>query len=186
MYLSDQEIRFALTHHQLSIDPLAQEHIQPVSVDLTLGDTYIVPQRGRLFELDDPDTWKDAGDIVPGMSQWRMRPGDFVLATTQEFVHFRSSIRGEHKERYDLWGQVHGKSTLGRLGLLVHVTAGVIDPGFHGKITLELANVGLNELILHQGMKICQITIARCGIVDHPYPRKTSKYQYQHDTTWAR
>lgn len=185
MYLSRKAIYRAIRYGQLNISPLNHDNIQPVSIDLTLGNEFLVPAKDQYVSIANPNSWKNADyDRVTGT--YELHPHEFVLATTEETIELRSFSRAEHSEAEDVWGQIHGKSTFGRLGLLVHVTAGVIDPGYMGKITLELANVGPYVITLVPGIPICQMTFATCEIVDTPYGSGESKYQRQEGTTWPR
>lgn len=194
MYLSDNEIDIAICEGRLVIDPFTEGSINPNSIDLRLGSTYTIPRKGAYFRIDDPNGWRNTPGLVQYHEEYILEPGAFVLGTTEELVEFvwgdtlhisRDTTgipKGENGD-YDLWGQVHGKSTFGRLGLMVHVTAGIIDTGFRGRITLELKNVGTHPLTLVSGVPICQLTVAKCGRVRKPYQ---GKYQDQETATWAR
>lgn len=140
------------------VEPAAPEAVQPASVDLTLGDDWFHRLRaGTVFLPEErPRYYSDASLIL--------YPGDFALAATAEFVHIAD----------EFVGRVEGKSTLARMGLIVHTTAGFIDPGFRGKITLELKNVGPCVLGLKPGMYICQLSVQRMERVDSVY---NGKYQ---------
>lgn len=161
--LSDVDIRKALESSRIVIDPVEDDQIQPASVDLRLGMNFLVPKsemeiffprmptafevmikpwennsfRYREFKLLEDDYY-----VLP--------PGGFVLAEVLEYVRIGDDLRGT----------IEGKSSLGRLGLFVHVTAGNIDPGWSGVLTLELLNVSTPSVpfALKRGMKICQIS----------------------------
>jgi dCTP deaminase len=166
--------------------------LNPVSVDLTLGEglRYCYENRDRLVHSH-PETaigdMYDGGEHVWVFSDGNARredletgvketwfvlsPGQFALGTTAETVKFSP----------EYGGQVHGKSTLGRNGLMVHVTAGLIDPGFRGQITLELFNCSPNPLVLKVGQPICQLQVYRLEQpVTRPY---NGHYQDQKGTT---
>lgn len=179
--LSDQDIAKEMRRRRIIIDPTPPAHRrQPASVDVTLGDTvrvYGPPRRAgarRVVRLDDiPDDLTDEVDIGEG---FRLRPGDFVLATTTEHVTLPGNV----------CGFLHGRSTLGRLGLLIHATAGLIDPGYAGRITLEVANIGELILELRAGDPIGQLTFERTSSpVSRPYGSDGlgSRYQHQSGTT---
>lgn len=134
--LSDWSIRRALESGALVIDPPpSDERIQPASVDLTLGDSFRCPYADHSFTVDD------------GI-YYTVVPGEVILATTAERVEIPSSMAA----------RVEGKSSFGRQFLMVHATAGFIDPGFKGQITLELANLSRVSIPLRVGEPICQIS----------------------------
>lgn len=160
--LTDKEIREILPSIVSGV--VEADQVQPVSFEVRLGDSFLLSRKKR---------WKEKR-FKAGL--FKLRPGAFALATTQEFVTIPN----------DIVAQVHGKSTLGRKGLLVHVTAGLLDPGFKGTITLELKNVSKRNIILHEGMRIAQLTFERLSSsVAIPYgdPRVNSHYQGQIGTT---
>jgi len=178
--LSDGTIRKLLHHDRLSIDPLDEDAIQPCSVDLRLDESF------QQFKLPPLDHYWPATDPFdpPAMEQVTsggciLGPGQFVLASTIERV----------KLPRDLVGHVDGKSSLGRLGLLIHATAGFIDPGFEGQITLELSNVSPFPIRLVVGMRICQVSFTYLDRpAERPYgsPGLNSKYQGQRGATASR
>src|ERR1035437_1385778 len=157
MILSDGDIRRRHEAFPL-ISPFVADNVQPASVDLTLDKVFLVP------DCPHPLTtiWDDGIDLndIPGTASERytkttqdayaLAPHTFVLGSTAEWVDIPS----------DLVASVEGKSSLARLGLFVHVTAGFIDPGFRGKITLELANFNERVIILRSGLRICQIAFS--------------------------
>lgn len=164
MILSDKDIAHRLAGRGLVIEPLdpALDQIQPASVDLRLGDVGF-----------------DNGPEWDGWIAYHLHPGQFTLASTLETVRIPS----------DLVAQVNGKSSLGRLGLSVHITAGFIDPGFEGQITLELHNCSNNVIILKPEMKICQLVLQKLlSPCERPYghPSRTSKYMNQTGPTKSR
>ena len=194
MFLSDRDIKKRLERGDLVIDPLddPETQIQPASIDLTLGNSFfwhgskVRMMGGAMLRLDAPDLethiqqysdWEhlseEAGRLLP--KEVMLRPREFCLATTKERV----------KIPPDLIGQLEGRSSLGRLGLLVHITAGLIDPGFEGQITLEIYNVSEFQIVLRPGMRISQLTLMRLSSpAERPYgPARGSKYQGQTGAT---
>lgn len=138
------------------VAPREPAAIQPASVDLTLSDDWFYRLRpGRVnIARERPEyEWQ------PSLA---LEPGEFALAATEEWVDIPP----------EFVGRVEGKSTLARMGLIVHTTAGFIDPGFHGNITLELCNVGPCTLVLEPGMYICQLSVARMERADGVYKGK--------------
>lgn len=164
MILNDKSIKNWSIEMDM-INPFVDENLQPASYDLTLGDSFIFPKYSEdIFEIDESDY------LI-------MQPNDFVLATTIETV----------KIPYDLVGRVEGKSSLGRVGLLTHITAGFIDPGFEGKITLELKNIGSKSIALKIGCAIAQICFEELDeICTTPYNADDNHYQHQDDVTPSR
>ena len=165
MILSDVSIREALASRQLIDPPPHEDRIQPASVDLRLGGEFEV------------DAWRKytmrEGEI------FFLPPGDFALAHTHETVRMPN----------DLAARVEGKSTFGRRGLLIHATAGFIDPGFRGQVTLELKNIGQSPIGIKVGEPIAQICFYQLTTaVERPYgdERLGSKYQDQTGATGAR
>lgn len=163
MILNDKSIRNWSIELDM-VSPFVDENLQPASYDLTLGDTYIYPK----YSNDIIDDGKEY-IIVP--------PNEFMLCTTVEKV----------KIPYDLVGRVEGKSSLGRIGLLTHITAGFIDPGFEGNITLELKNIGPKSIALKKGCNIAQICFEELDeICTTPYNAEDNHYQYQDDVAPSR
>ncbi len=159
MILSDREIRSFLLHKHVQIEPRPwDECIQPASVDLRLGSQFQVFRNHREGYID-PAEKQDLTEPYVAERFFMLHPGDFVLGATDEWVSITGSgVRiPEMGMTVGLAARVEGKSSLGRLGLLVHSTAGYIDPGFRGNITLELANVSRLPIRLTPGMRICQI-----------------------------
>lgn len=138
------------------VAPHGPAAIQPASVDLTLSEDWFYRLRpGRVAIARERPEYEWDPSLM-------LRPGEFALAATAEWVEIPP----------EFVGRVEGKSTLARMGLIVHTTAGFIDPGFHGKITLELCNVGPCTLVLEPGMYICQLSVARMERVDGVYKGK--------------
>ncbi len=177
MILSDYDIveRLGAKHEaeRLIIDPLDHSRIQPASVDLILGNRFI------LIDADERIMGRvNQGEaLIEDNQPFWVSPGDFLLATTKETV----TIPG------DLVGRVEGKSSLGRKGIVVHQTAGFIDPGFSGQITLEIVCVYPVPVSIRPGMAICQIAFQMLKTpCIRPYgPARGSHYQGQKGPTPA-
>lgn len=187
--LSDFEIRRASQDSWISVKPFREEHLNPVSLDLTLGDTYRIIRRDiKVIDTGMSDvrpnttyygrvpSWHPHTDEgVLHRDGYYLGPGDFILASTAERVELSPSIAA----------RVEGKSSLGRLGLAVHVTAGFIDPGFEGEITLEIANLGDATIVLYQGMRVAQIVFEPVTPPEKDYSA-TGRYQGQTGPTESR
>jgi dCTP deaminase len=166
MILSDRDIKARLRQGDLKISPLADEalQIQPASVDLRLANEFLVYKPGQITSLDprDPLTLTAATEriAVPEGNAFILHPGEFALGSTVERVAIPN----------DLVARVDGRSSLGRLAVVVHATAGFIDPGFTGQITLELSNIGRIAVQLYPGMRIAQISIQQLlSTAESPY-----------------
>lgn len=164
MMLSDREIRQRVEGGDIIVSPApADVAFQPASLDIRLGDVEKTPCNCAVCNAD-------------GETRWRIFPGDFLLGSTLEEVGLRS----------DVAARVEGKSSLGRLGLAVHITAGFIDPGFFGNITLEFKNMGNEEVMLRRGQYIAQLSFHQLtSPAQRPYgsPGLDSHYQHQMGTT---
>lgn len=181
MVLSDRSIKEALASGRLSIEPLDPEDIQPASVDVRLDRSFRVFKVSSRPYIDVREPMDDLTDevTIDDGRPFFIHPGEFVLASTIEVVTLPD----------DILAQVEGKSSLGRIGLLIHATAGFVDPGWTGKLTLELSNVAKMPIALHYGMKIGQLSFMRMSTpVDRPYgsPGLRSKYQGQMAPTPSR
>ena len=169
MILSDRELRHRLRDRSIVVEPLAdlELQLQPASIDLRLGRQFrrVVRASEEVEELPEGD------DFILG-------PGEFALGTTLERVSVPT----------DLVARVEGRSSIGRLAILVHATAGFIDPGFEGEITLELANLGPTPASLRVGSRVCQIVFhVLTSPVERPYgPARGSKYSDQRGPTPSR
>lgn len=177
--LSDTGIWDELAYSEFNVEPLTVEQVQPASIDLRLGSDFkkLVPDREwagpNRLEKRVIDT---ADDTEPKYEEFEadkvvLEPGDCVLGTTKEYVNLPPHLLGE----------VEGRSSVGRLFVEVHKTAGIIDPGFEGCITLEIENCGTNPVVLHKGQRVCQVVITRLNKpAKEPYGMKEdSKYQRQ-------
>ena len=181
MVLSDVSIREALDAGRIVIDPLGEGCIQPSSVDLHV-DRYFRLFRNhssRVIDVredqEDLTELVDIGDEDPLI----LHPGEFLLGSTSERVALPD----------DLVARLEGKSSLGRLGLLIHSTAGFVDAGWDGHLTLELSNVANLPITVYPGMKIGQISFLRMTTAaDQPYgtDELRSKYQGQRGPTPSR
>jgi dCTP deaminase len=177
--LSDRQIRnynIMEMQGQKLVDPLREDRIQPASVDLLLGYQFRVIEAAntKFVDLNDRSTYRDLTKAINVTDEFVLHPQEFVLATTQETVSLPSNMMA----------RVEGKSSLGRLGLIVHATAGFIDPGFSGQITLEMTNLLRVPIVLHPGQAICQISFSFMSQpVERPYD---GKYQGQRGVTESR
>jgi dCTP deaminase len=180
MIFSDRSIREAIEAGTIQIEPYESSFVQPSSVDLRVGDGFRVFVNHRYSEIDPRSPQDDLTSLVEvGDHPFMLHPGEFVLGSTLERVKL-----GE-----DVVARLEGKSSLGRLGLLIHSTAGFIDPGFEGHITLELSNVATLPIAIYPGMKIGQISFYQMTTAaEFPYgsPELGSKYQGQTGPTASR
>jgi len=179
--LSDREILTAVENGQVSIDPWDPQMLQPASVDVRLDRFFRVFANYRYSCIDPAQEQADLTHLVevPAGEPFVLHPGAFVLGSTHELISIGDSIAA----------RVEGKSSLGRLGLLTHATAGFIDPGFSGHITLELANVATLPITLWPGMKVGQLCFFEMSSpVLHPYGSEElgSHYQGQRGPTPSR
>jgi len=181
--LSDRTIREQLAAGRIVIDPLDESLIQPSSIDVRISSLFRVFRnhtRGIIDVKHDMVDLTELVEIPDGSDEpFMLHPGEFVLGSTLERIAVPD----------DLVGRVEGKSSLGRLGLLIHSTAGFIDAGFDGHITLELANVASLPITLYPGMKIGQVSFMMMTTpAERPYGSgaKGSKYQGQRGPTPSR
>ena len=181
MLLSDRDLRSELADGRLLVDPLDPSLIQPSSVDVRMDRMFRVFNNSRYTHIDpaqQQDELTEMVEVADG-DPFVLHPREFVLAATLE----RFALPD------DLAGRLEGKSSLGRLGLLTHSTAGFIDPGFDGHITLELSNVANLPITLWPGMKIGQLCLFRLSSpAENPYGSQAvgSKYQGQRGPTASR
>jgi dCTP deaminase len=181
MILSDRTIREQLAAGRIAIDPLDDSCIQPSSVDLRLDKLFRVFLNHTMSVID---VRRDLTDLTQEVEiaegdAFILHPGEFVLGSTAERVSLPD----------DIVARIEGKSSLGRLGLLIHSTAGFIDAGFSGHITLELSNVANLPITLYPGMKIGQVSFLQMTTpADVPYgsSKVGSKYQGQRGPTPSR
>ncbi len=176
--LSDRDIRSAIESGEVRIDPYDPRDLQPSSVDLHLDRSFRVFRNNRYAFIDVRSPQPDLTELlrVDDDEPFILHPGEFVLGQTVEWVELP----------IDLVARLEGKSSLGRLGLLIHSTAGYVDPGWRGNLTLELSNVANLPIALYYGMRIGQISFFRMSSpVDRPYGSAElgSKYQGQSEPT---
>jgi dCTP deaminase len=181
MVLSDRTIRAEIEAGRIAFDPFDPALIQPSSVDVRVDRQFRVFHNGRHPYIDVKREMEDLTELVevPGDEPFILHPGEFVLGQTLERVKLPN----------DMVARLEGKSSLGRLGLLIHSTAGFVDAGFEGNLTLELSNVANLPITIYHGMPIGQISFMRMdGPVEHAYgSRETgSKYQGQGEPTASR
>lgn len=181
MLLSDRDIRAEIAAGRLGVEPLLENLVQPSSIDVRLDGLFRVFDNSRYTHIDPAQRQDELTSLVePAAGEpFVLHPGEFVLGSTLEVCTLPD----------DLAGRLEGKSSLGRLGLLTHSTAGFIDPGFSGHITLELSNVANLPITLWPGMKIGQLCLFRLtSPAENPYGSAAvgSKYQGQRGPTPSR
>ena len=181
MLLSDRDIRKEIESGRVVIDPFESVMIQPSSIDVRIDRYYRVFENHRYPHIDPMVEQADLTRLVEpdGDEPFILHPGEFVLASTYEVVTLPD----------DVAARLEGKSSLGRLGLLTHSTAGFIDPGFSGHVTLELSNVATLPIKLWSGMKIGQLCFFRLSSpAENPYgsAKYGSRYQGQRGPTASR
>ncbi len=172
MVLSDRTIREEIAAGRLVIDPFEDRFVQPASVDLRLGREFRVFRNYRLPYIDVKKEMPELTEleVIDEGTPFILHPGEFVLAVTLERVEIPD----------DIVGRLDGKSSLGRLGLIVHSTAGFVDPGFKGRLTLELTNVANLPITLYYAMSVSQISFSRLSTpADRPYGSAASGSKYQ-------
>jgi dCTP deaminase len=179
--LSDRDIRKELKDGRVGVEPFDEAMIQPSSVDVRLDKFFRVFENHKYSVIDpsieQPELTREV--VADDGEHFILHPGEFVLASTYEVITLPD----------DIAGRLEGKSSLGRLGLLTHSTAGFIDPGFSGHITLELSNVANLPVKLFPGMKIGQLCLIKLSSpAEHPYGSAiyASRYQGQRGPTPSR
>lgn len=181
MLLSDRDLLAEIDNGRVGIEPFHPDMIQPSSIDVRLDRWFRVFENHRYPHIDPSQEQPDLTRLIEpeGEEPFILHPGEFVLGSTYEVVSLPD----------DIAGRLEGKSSLGRLGLLTHSTAGFIDPGFSGHVTLELSNVATLPIMLYPGMKIGQLCLFRLSSpADHPYGSEKygSRYQGQRGPTPSR
>ncbi len=176
MVLSDRDIRQRVRdkdrEKRLQVKPFRDNCVQPSSVDLHLGSDFLIFDSHSQSLID---TRKDQKRLMKRIEIKRdepliIHPREFVLGTTIEWVRIP----------VDLVARLEGKSSLGRIGIVIHSTAGYVDPGFEGQLTLEISNLSNLPIALYKGMKICQISfIQMTSPAQYPYGHKKVKSHYQ-------
>ena len=181
MLLSDRDIRSEIQSGRVAVEPFDEAMIQPSSVDVRLDKFFRVFENHKYSVIDPSIEQAELTRevIAEDDEAFILHPGEFVLASTYEIITLPD----------DIAGRLEGKSSLGRLGLLTHSTAGFIDPGFSGHITLELSNVANLPVKLFPGMKIGQLCLIKLSSpAEHPYgsAKYGSRYQGQRGPTASR
>jgi dCTP deaminase len=179
--MSDASIRQLIADERLRITPWNDGMVQPASVDLRLGNSFRVFHNHRVTSIDlaDPPANLTEQVVVEDDEPFVIHPGEFVLGRTEEWVELAD----------DLVARIEGKSSLGRLGLIVHATAGFCDPGWKGTLTLELANLTRVPILLRPGLPIAQLSIMTLDRpAERPYghPELGSHYHGQVEATESR
>lgn len=181
MILSDRSIREALLDGRILVDPLDESCLQPASIDVKVSGLFRVFRNHTTSVIDVKKDLTELTELVEvnPNDAFILHPGEFVLGSTLERVAIAD----------DLVARIEGKSSLGRLGLLIHSTAGFIDAGFDGHITLELSNVANLPITLYPNMKIGQVSFMTMTTpAENPYGKgaRGSKYQGQRGPTPSR
>ena len=181
MLLSDTDLKAAIASGALSLSPYDEAMVQPSSIDVRLDRYFRVFANHRYTHIDPAVEQDDLTELVEpaGDEPFILHPGEFVLGSTFEVIGLSDSLAS----------RLEGKSSLGRLGLVTHSTAGFIDPGFSGHVTLELSNLANLPIKLYPGMKIGQICVFQLSSpAEHPYGSSIygSRYQDQRGPTPSR
>ena len=181
MLLSDRDILSEIDAKRVGLDPFDPAMVQPSSIDVRLDRFFRVFENHRYPHIDPSESQPELTRLVEpdGNEPFILHPGEFVLGSSYEVVSLPD----------DVAARLEGKSSLGRLGLLTHSTAGFIDPGFSGHVTLELSNVATLPIKLWPGMKIGQLCFFRLSTPsEHPYGSEKygSRYQGQRGPTPSR
>ncbi len=179
MILSDRDIKARMAQGDIVVQSPDDDHFGNVgasSMDLRLGKYFKIYNHSKYAVLDplNPESFKDVANLVEiddEKSPFIVQPGEFVLGVTMEKIKIAD----------DLVARVEGRSSLGRLGIIIHSTAGFVDAGFEGTITLEITNINRMPVALYPGMRVCQLAFEQMSSpAEVPYQKKkTSKYQGQ-------
>ncbi len=172
MLLSDRDIRAEIEGKRVVLDPYDADMVQPSSIDVRIDRYFRLFDNHKYPVINPAEPQPDLTRLVevPVEEPFVLHPGEFVLASTYEVVTLPD----------DIAARLEGKSSLGRLGLLTHSTAGFIDPGFSGHVTLELSNVATLPIMLWPGMKIGQLCFFRLSsAAEHPYGSSANGSRYQ-------
>jgi dCTP deaminase len=181
MLMSDRDIRASIEAGQIGLEPLEMGLLQPSSIDVRLDRFFRLFDNHKYAFIDPAEQQDELTRFieVDSSEPFILHPGEFVLGSTYEFVTLPD----------DVAARLEGKSSLGRLGLLTHSTAGFVDPGFKGHVTLELSNVATLPIKLWPGMKIGQLCFFKLtSPSEHPYgsEKYSSRYQGQRGPTASR
>ncbi len=174
MILSDKDIKEYIESGKIKINPVPDFEIQlgPASLDVRLDNIFRVFNHTQVPYIDpkNKSTFENLTEVIKieENKPFVLQPGQFILASTLEEVELPD----------DVGARIEGRSSWGRLGIIVHSTAGYIDPGFKGKITLEMSNIGMLPVLLYPGMRICQLSFEKLSSpAQKPYPqKKDAKY----------
>ncbi|MCK5015985.1 MAG: dCTP deaminase [Candidatus Peribacteraceae bacterium] len=178
MILSDKDIRKAIDLGRIKVENNQSDlfqHIHASSMDMRLGSDFKLYEHSKFAVLDPKKPESFIGNMrnisVPDGDPFIVQPGEFVLGVTEETITLPD----------DLVARVEGRSSLGRLGIIIHSTAGFVDPGFSGTITLEISNLNRLPVALYPGMRVCQLAFeVMSSPAETPYDKKPhSKYQHQ-------
>lgn len=176
MILSDISIKNKLKTGEISISPFNEENLQPTSYDLHLGDNFMKfdTQKHRIIDVKKPVTDLMTKVHVDPDGSYKLEPGSFILAHVEEMI----GVDDKHV------GRLEGKSSLARLGLIIHTTAGFLDPGNCLRMTLEIVNLSPLPILLYPGMKIAQMAFEEVDQkVARPYGHKSLNSKYYKDST---
>ncbi len=173
MILSDRDIKKYIEEKKLLIEPeLEKEQLQPAWIDLSLGNEFLTFRRTEAPVIDpkNPADYTESLKVAEG-KPFILHPGEFVLGNVREYVKLPD----------DLAAAVDGRSSLGRLGILTHITSTFVNPGWGGRLVLEIANVGKMPVSLYPGMRVCKLVFFKLTSPSEvPYDKKTdAKYQDQ-------
>lgn len=177
MILSDSDIKKAIKNGEIKINPKPDYNTQlgPCSLDLKLGDIFKIFNHSS-FAFIDPKQKYDDQELMTEIKvkkgdSFIIQPGDFVLAVTEESFEIAD----------DLMARIEGRSSLGRMGIIIHSTAAVFNPGWRGKAVMEIGNLGRMPVILYPGMRICALVFEELSSpAEVPYYKsKTAKYKNQ-------
>ncbi|MEX2688911.1 MAG: dCTP deaminase [Candidatus Njordarchaeia archaeon] len=173
MILSDRTIKKLVKEKVLIIEPYDEKLVGPSSIDLRLGNEFLVFERTRIDYID-PKTPIEkimSKIIIPENGHFVIHPGEFIIATTLEYIKLPDNIAA----------RIEGRSSIARLGIIVHSTGGFVDAGFSGQLTLEMSNLNTVPIRLYPGMRIAQIALMmQDNKSEQPYGmRKRSKYYQQ-------
>jgi dCTP deaminase len=179
--LSDSTIRELIESGRIVIDPFDPAMIQPASIDIRLGKSFRVFHNHKIQSIDLAEPPRDLTEHVEidDDGEFVIHPGEFVLGRTHELVEIPD----------DVVCRIEGRSSIGRLGLVVHATAGFVDPGFRGTLTLEITNFNSVPIVLRPGLSICQLsfmTLDRPAERPYGHPDLGSHYHGQIDATESR
>ena len=172
MLLSDKSIKDAIREGRIIIRPYFEDCVQPSSIDVHLDNKFLLFNKAQHAVIDVRKKQDELMVLVEAKQEepFILHPGEFVLGSTLEWIKLPDNIAG----------RIEGKSSLGRLGLLIHSTAGYVDPGWEGNLTLELSNVSPLPITLYPNMKIGQISFTQMTTpVDRPYGSKGLGSHYQ-------